>query len=113
MQASKPVTMAGSIMLEYAAITGLSPVMETPRRYLWTDAFAVCNMLELFRQTNDEQWRNLALRLVEQVHRTLGRHRSDDPRSGWISGMNDEEGEQHPARRGLRIGKRLNERKVG
>ncbi len=26
------------------------------RRYLWTDAFAVCNYLELFQRTRDETW---------------------------------------------------------
>src|SRR5690349_19170636 len=102
-----------ALMLDYAALTGLSPRGETPRRYLWTDAFALCNLLELFRQTDDEQWRDLALRLVDQVHHTLGRHRSDDPRRGWLSGLDEAEGELHPTRGGLRIGKRLNERRAG
>lgn len=97
------------IMLDYAALTGLSPQGKTPRRYLWTDAFALCNLLELFRQTNDEGWRDLALQLVDQVHHILGRHRTDDPRSGWISGLGEAEGELHPTRGGLRIGKSLNE----
>ena len=101
------------IMLAYAAITGLSPLGKTPRRYLWTDAFALCNLLELFHQTNDEAWRDLALQLVDQVHQILGRHRNDDPRSGWISGLGEAEGELHPTRGGLRIGKRLNERSPG
>jgi hypothetical protein len=100
-------------MMDYAALTGLSPVGETPERYLWTDAFALCNLLELFRQTEDEGWRDLALRLVDQVHHILGRHRSDDPRSGWISGLDEADGELHPTRGGLRIGKRLNERSPG
>jgi len=47
------------------------------------------------------------------VHHVLGRHRSDDPRSGWISGLSDEEGERHPTSGGLRIGKRLHERGPG
>jgi hypothetical protein len=105
--------MVRTIMLEYAAGTGLFPVGKTPRRYLWTDAFALCNLLDLFRQTNDRKWLDLALRLVDQVHHILGRHRSDDPRSGWISGLGDEEGEPHPTRGGLRIGKSLNERRFG
>jgi hypothetical protein len=100
------------IMQDYARLTGLSPVGANPKRYLWTDAFAVCNYLELFRQTNDESFRDLGLRLIHQVHHTLGRHRIDDPRSGWISGLDEQEGEQHPTRGGLRIGKRLNERKA-
>ncbi len=99
------------IMLDYASLTGLAPADPHPRRYLWTDAFAVCNYLELFRRTNDETYRDLALALVNQVHHTLGRHRDDDPRSGWISGLDEQGGELHPTRRGLRIGKKLNERK--
>jgi len=91
-----------------------SPVFhqkKIPQRYLWTDAFAVCNHLELYRQTGDERYKELALRLVDQVHHILGRHRDDDPRVGWISGLDEQEGEQHPTRGGLRIGKPLNERK--
>lgn len=101
------------IMLEYAALTGLDPTGARPRRYLWTDAFAVCNYLDLFRRTDDETFRDLALRLVGEVHRTLGRHRGDDPRVGWISGLAAEEGEQHPTIGGLRIGKDLNECAIG
>lgn len=104
------VSVAREIMHEFAAQTGILPEREVPRRYLWTDAFAVCNFLELYRQTNDEKYRKLALLLVDQVHRTLGRHREDDPRSGWISGLDEEEGKRHPTAGGLRIGKPLNER---
>ncbi|MBN1234582.1 MAG: hypothetical protein JW999_00860 [Methanotrichaceae archaeon] len=39
---------------------------------------------------------DLSLSLVDQVHRTLGRHRDDDPRRGWISGLESREAEQHP-----------------
>jgi len=113
MKSTDSVTEISAIMREYAAITGLSPLGKTPRRYLWTDAFALCNLLELFRQTNDGKWRDLALLLVGQVHHILGRHRSDDPRSGWISGLAEAEGERHPTRGGLRIGKSLNERGPG
>jgi hypothetical protein len=80
------------IMMEFASLTGLSPALEVPRRYLWTDAFAVCNFLELYRQTGDEEYKHLSLRLVDQVHNTLGRHRKDDRRTGWISGLSEEEG---------------------
>jgi len=97
-------------MQDYARETGLDPVSTHPRRYLWTDAFAVCNYLELFRQTHNETYRELALRLVDQVHHTLGRYREDDPRTGWISGLTLEEGELHPTMGGLRIGKSLPER---
>ena len=46
-----------------------------------------------------------------QVHNILGRHREDDLRKGWISGLNEQEGSSHPTRGGLRIGKKLNERR--
>ena len=103
---------ARGIMNEFANQTGLSSE-KAPRRYLWTDAFAVCNFLELHHRTGDETYKQLALRLVDQVHHVLGRHRDDDSRSGWISGLSDKEGEKHPTKGGLRIGKELNERKPG
>ena len=98
------------IMTEFARETGLSPIRKRPRRYLWTDAFGVCNFLGLYRQTGEERYLHLALRLVDQVHNTLGRHREDDSRRGWISGLDEQEGRAHPTRGGLRIGKELNER---
>ncbi|MBW2100021.1 MAG: hypothetical protein JRG68_04530 [Deltaproteobacteria bacterium] len=98
------------IMTEFANLTGLSPAGEVPRRYLWTDAFAVCNFLELYRQTCDEKYKNLALLLVDQVHNVLGRHHEDDSRTGWISGLDEQKGKMHPAKGGLRIGKKMNER---
>jgi hypothetical protein len=39
------------IMLDFAALTGLSPPGKKPRRYFWTDALALCNLLELFSFT--------------------------------------------------------------
>ncbi len=99
------------IMRDFAKLTGLDPVSARPRRYLWTDAFAVCNYLGLYQKTHDETCLELALRLVDQVHFVLGRHRDDDPRSGWISGLSDDEGKMHPTTGGLRIGKILPERK--
>jgi hypothetical protein len=107
------IAAAREIMGEFARLTGLDPAGGPPRRYLWTDAFALCNYLGLFRQTKDEAFRDLALHLVDQVHHTLGRHRDDDPRRGWISGLDEREGEMHPAIGGLRIGKRLPERRRG
>jgi hypothetical protein len=99
-----------AIMTGFAERTGLTPPARPPRRYLWTDAFAVCNYLELFRQTGKEQYQQDAKRLVSQVHRVLGRHREDDSRIGWISGLDEQQGEQHPTQGGLRIGKELGER---
>lgn len=112
MNQNESISTVEKIMAEFAELTGLSPTGEDPPlRYLWTDAFAVCNFLELYRQTNEEKYRQLALDLVEQVHNTLGRHREDDSRAGWISGLEEQEGKGHPTKGGLRIGKGINERK--
>jgi hypothetical protein len=92
------------------AIHRLTRVARRTNRYLWTDAFAVCTLLGLRRTTGEARYEELALRLVERVHHVLGRHRSDDVRSGWISGLSEAEGEAHPTLGGLRIGKRLPER---
>jgi hypothetical protein len=96
-------------MIKFAHLTGISSE-KTPRRYLWTDAFGVCNFLELYHRTDEEMYKQLALRLVDQVHHVLGRHREDDSRTGWISGLDDQKGYKHPTKGGLRIGKELNER---
>ncbi len=101
------------IMLDFAHRTGLTSSEHRPVRYLWTDAFAVCNFLGLFVEHADEEALELARRLVEQTHHVLGKHRPDDPRFGWISGLPEEKGEAHPTRGGLRIGKPLPERGPG
>ena len=72
------------------------------RRYLWTDAFAVCNYLGLARACGEQGYAESALQLVNQVHHTLGRHRNDHRGSGWISGLSEHDGERHPTRGGLR-----------
>jgi len=102
--------MVHEIMTEFANLTGLSPARKAPRRYLWTDAFAVCNFLDLYLQTSDDKYKNLALLLVDQVHNILGRYRENDSRTGWISGLDEQEGKMHPTKGGLRIGKNMNER---
>ena len=102
--------LARQLMDEFAVATGLTGTAP-PRRYLWTDAFAVCNFLGLYREGGGSRDLELALRLVDQVHHVLGRHRPDDSRQGWISGLAKEEGERHPTRGGLRIGKGLPERR--
>jgi len=76
------------------------------RRYLWTDAFAVCNLLGVGRIDD-------ALALIDRVHHVLGRHRADDPRRGWISGLSEADGDAHPTLGGLRIGKPMPERPAG
>lgn len=102
-------TDASTLMLAFARRTGLDSD-RPPRRYLWTDAFAVCNYLGLARATGEQRYKKLALRLVEQVHHVLGQHREDESHSGWISGLGKREGEAHPTQGGLRIGKSLPER---
>jgi hypothetical protein len=99
-------------MLAFAERTGLTSDRPT-RRYLWTDAFAVCNFLGLARAAREKRYTDLALQLVDQVHHVLGRYRADDARSGWISGLAGQEAESHPTRGGLRIGKKLPERGPG
>ncbi|MBW2377011.1 MAG: hypothetical protein JRF55_13670 [Deltaproteobacteria bacterium] len=105
------VQQASELMMGFAERTGLTSDLPK-RRYLWTDAFAVCNFLGLEQATGEKQYADLALRLVDQVHHVLGSHRADDSRSGWISGLSEREGEAHPTRGGLRIGKPLPERGV-
>jgi len=102
---------ARDLMNGFAERTGL--ISGSQRRYLWTDAFAVCNFIGLGRATADPQYDELAIRLVHAVHRVLGRHRADDARSGWLSGLPEEAGEAHPTLGGLRIGKPLPERAAG
>jgi hypothetical protein len=100
---------AAALMAAFAERTGLTS-SAPPRRYLWTDAFAVCNYLGLAAATSDARFIDIALDLVNQVHHVLGRHHPDDPRTGWISGLEGGEAEAHPTRGGLRIGKPLPER---
>ena len=105
------IRLARQLMDEFAVATGLTGTAP-PRRYLWTDAFAVCNFLGMYRESGEDNDLDLALQLVDQVHHILGRHRQDDSRQGWISGLAEEEGERHPTRGGLRIGKEFPERRT-
>ncbi len=105
----EPLEEAAEIMMRFAERTGLGSE-RPPRRYLWTDAFAVCNFLGLAQATGDDRYTELALRLVEQVHDVLGSYRTDDRRVGRISGLSEQEARAHPTRGGLRIGKALPER---
>jgi len=108
---------------------------EPPRRYLWTDAFAVCNCIGLAAaaeaasgsaggaagsaqstgaagsvgSSEAEFWRRMSLVTIEHVHAVLARHRADDPqrRSGWLAAAAGAADRAHPTRAGLRIGKKL------
>ena len=112
LSAGASVLRAHELLEGFAARTGVSSDVP-PRRYLWTDAFAVCTLLELGRATSDRECDRLAGALVAQVHDVLGRHRPDDRRTGWISGLGEDEGRAHPTRGGLRIGKPRPERERG
>jgi len=112
MEPEKRVELVSSIMLRFAERTGLGGPHAAAQRYLWTDAFAVCNFLELHRLTGEERYLDFARRLIDQVHHVLGRHREDDGRSGWLSGLGETEGEEHPTSGGLRIGKKFGERRL-
>ena len=72
-------------------------------RYLWTDAYALPNLLWL---DHHEQ----AIELIERVHEALAKYRAGERRSGWLSGLSREEGAHRPTLGGLRIGKPLPER---
>lgn len=100
-------------MNEFATSTGLSDTSGEPRRYLWTDAFAVCNYLELYRQTDEQNFLQLALNLVDQVHQTLAKYRKKGVHVGWLNGLDEEQARLHPTLGGVRIGKRLDERQPG
>jgi hypothetical protein len=84
------IAQARDLLATFAIDTGLvdGEKRQPPVRYLWTDAFAVCDLLGLGE-------RQLAVRLVDQVHAVL--------RPGATA-------PDHPTVAGLRIGKRLPER---
>jgi len=97
------------LMEAFAERTGLVG-QRRPRRYLWTDAFAVCNYLELHRALGNDRFLDRATRLVTQVHDVLGAYAANDSRRGWLGGMDDGQHRRTPTRAGLRIGKSLPER---
>jgi hypothetical protein len=85
-------------MQRFAERTGVTS--DRPqRRYLWTDAFAVCNFLGLWRATGDAMHREVALRLVDQVHQTSA---ATAPMTclGWISGLPGRKARRTRRRRG-------------
>ena len=103
---------ARELMDDFSRRTGLAGEEgDAGERYLWTDAFAVQTFFGLFHAFEDDTYRERALKLIELVHEKLGRFHPDDEREGWISGLPEEEGRKHPVAGGLRIGKKLPERK--
>lgn len=99
------------LMDKFKVSTGLEGVH--PKRYLWTDAFAVCNYIGLYKSTGNERFLEDTVNLIYEVHHVLGRKRQDNIERRWISGLNEKEGEDHPTIGGLRIGKEMNERMPG
>lgn len=67
-------------------------------RYLWTDAFGVCNYCGLYYETGDARYLAAAEALCAAVHATLGFTRDGARRLGAATA-------EHPTRGGLRIGK--------
>lgn len=104
---------ARKLMDDFSRRTGLAGNEgDKTLRYLWTDAFAVQTFFGLANTLNDNSYRKKALILIELVHDNLGRFHPDDDRKGWISGLPEEEGNEHPTAGGLRIGKKLPERQT-
>uniref|UniRef100_A0A914P600 Uncharacterized protein n=1 Tax=Panagrolaimus davidi TaxID=227884 RepID=A0A914P600_9BILA len=78
------------------------PFKKSQPRYLWTDAFGVCNYLTLFKETKNQNFLKQASILIDEVHNILGKSRDGSKR---LSNSTDE----HPLNGGLRIGKPENE----
>ena len=79
-------------MRGFARRTGLDPPLSRSTRYLWTDALAVFNFLGVFVEEKDDEALRLALQLVDETQRGLGRHRPDATRRGRSSGHGGEGG---------------------
>ncbi len=110
---SERAAQASGLMEAFVERTSIRYPAPNWRRYLWTDAYAVCALLSLHRSSGDAEWLRTARMLIRRVHETLGRHRHDDHRRGWISGLSEADGALHPTKGGLRIGKPLPERGHG
>jgi hypothetical protein len=104
------IAKARTLMEAFAARTGFEEAAVRGRRYLWTDAFAVCNFLSLYERGGEARYLSQAGTLIEAVHRELGRFREDDARRGALSGLGDAEAAKYPTVGGLRIGKAMSER---
>jgi hypothetical protein len=109
----RALDVADRLMDDFCARTGVDGGGTPDRRYLWTDALAVEACVTLHARTGMHRHLERAVHLAELVHRVLGRHRPDDRRTGWISGLDEASGERRPTAGGLRIGKPLPERPVG
>lgn len=105
-------TAAKELMDAFSERTGLNgDDSKAFYRYLWTDAYAVQTFLGLADISGEASYLRKAETLTELVHQKLGRFTVADSRKGWISGLSEAEGNEHPTAGGLRIGKNLRERK--
>ncbi|MDX1705572.1 hypothetical protein [Pseudidiomarina sp.] len=111
---SNELAPARELMQGFAERSGLANDSgDAARRYLWTDAFATLNFLALSNLDGDKVFDAQALRTIKEVHCHLGQYAEQDSRAGWISGLEEEKGREHPTVGGLRIGKKRPERKEG
>ncbi len=106
----KKYQIVDSIMNDFFARTKVENIDALSNRYLWTDAFALCNFLELYQYTREERYKQMALSLIDDVHAVLGCYHLKSNKKGWISGLSEKEAKEHPTIGGLRIGKPMEER---
>ncbi|UFS62831.1 hypothetical protein LOH54_01575 [Sulfurimonas sp. HSL-3221] len=104
---SERIEKAAALMEAYDA---QNPIGTGKGRYLWTDAFAVCNFLSLYKRTGEKRYLEKARILIDTVHRELGAFRGDDAREGPLSGLAAADAASYPTVAGLRIGKPQPER---
>jgi hypothetical protein len=100
------------LLESFAERTGLVG-SQPQRRYLWTDAYAVCTWLSLYARHGRRQFLERATALVAQVHEVLGRHVTGPRRGQPLGGVDEQTWRRHPTRCGLRIGKPLPQRAPG
>jgi hypothetical protein len=81
------ITEVARLMDEFAERTGLTSDWRQ-KRYLWTDAFAVCNFLGLARSTGEQRHLELALQLCQNIKLRKSFHRlfqASDPQKVAIT----------------------------
>lgn len=66
--------------MRHSDILYTAPNTGQQSRYLWTDAFGVCNFITLARETGDGRYLDQADALIHDVHETLGRERDGKKR---------------------------------
>jgi len=103
---------AMNLMNNFLLSTGVKGARPS-KRYLWTDALAVENLIQLELKTGEQAFTEYALELIDMVHNQLGRFDAKDKRKGWISTLSNGEAKIRPTAGGLRIGKPKLERAIG